>query len=406
MGKSKHSSLAINLLGFKKSIIFLGLLCCASCGSEEGLPQVGDTPEVGSNAPTTLPPPESDYEEATFKWGFADSTGRLVIAAKYDEVRSFGQEGLALVRQNGRWHFINQRGQQVGQDWRAAWPFREGLARVQSDDDLFGFVNRQGQIVIPTIFPAAGDFHEGHAWVRNEPGYGLIDSNGQIVIDPQYDKLSNLSHGRLVFEQDGQYGLRDFSQVIIPPTYDRLTDDGGQLRARQGKLYGYLQSDGKWQIEPAYQMASPFVDDRAAVMKDGQWQLIDLAGQNYLTQDYQQVFSAGEGLWIVEASGRYGAVDRGGQLVIALEYDEIQPFSSGLAAYSQNDLWGYLRPDGSQAFPAEFGLAWPFQGEQARVATRDGFVMIDQAGNIRIRPGYRDMKAFGELGLLPIQVYR
>ncbi|MEM6398365.1 MAG: WG repeat-containing protein [Bacteroidota bacterium] len=381
------------------------MISYSSCSPEEGLPQVGTSPESEGSAPI-LPPPEADYDEAEYKWGFADTTGRLAISGRFDEVRPFTKEGLALVRENGRWYFIDPQGQQIGQNWRTAWPYSEGLARVQSDQDSFGFVNTEGQLIIPATYLSAGDFAEGHAWIRTEAGYGLIDNSGQIVIEPQYEKLSDLSNGRLVFKQKEKYGLRNLQKVLIEPQYDRLTDDGDLLRAKQDKRHGYLSPDGRWLIEPAYQIATPFADDRAAVLLNGQWQLIDQSGKNYLKDEYQQVYSAGEGLWIVESNGQYGAIDTNGQLIIPLEYEEIQPFSSGLAVFSQDGLWGYLRPDGSQAFPPEFGLAWPFKDNLARVATRQGFVMIDKSGALKVRPLYRELRDFGEMGLVPVQLYR
>ncbi|MEM8584360.1 MAG: WG repeat-containing protein [Bacteroidota bacterium] len=383
------------------------VLCIFSCAPDQGS---NDYTSLGGSAqgdaPPTLPPPETDYEEAENKWGFADSLGRLQIPGQFDEVRPFTEEGLALVRKNGRWHFIDARGEQVGQDWRAAWPYSEGLARVQSDEDLIGFIGETAQVAILPTFLSAGDFQEGHAWVRTVSGFGLIDAEGQTVIEPQYEKLSDLTNGRLVFKQAEKYGLRDLDQILIAPQYDRLTDDGDLLRAREGRLYGYLQPDGEWMIEPAYQMASPFANGRATVLKEGEWQLIDVSGRNLLAADYQQLFPAGEQLWVVEADGAYGAVNADGRVVIDLVYDEIQPFSSGLAVYNKSNLWGYLEPDGTQAFPPEFMLAWPFKGELARVATRNGFVIIDKAGTVRIRPGYRDLRVFGELGLVPVQLFR
>lgn len=386
--------------------VFL-LLCLFSCGPDQGSDEYSSSEESAQgNAPPTLPPPETDYEEAENKWGFADSLGRLQILGQFDEVRPFTEEGLALVRKNGRWHFIDARGEQVGRDWRTAWPYHEGLARVQSDEDLIGFIDKTAQVAISPTFLAAGDFQEGHVWVRTANGFGLIDADGQTIIEPQYQKLSDLTNGRLVFKQADKYGLRDLDQILIEAQYDRLTDDGDLLRAREERLYGYLQPDGEWMIAPAYQMASPFANGRAAVLKEGEWQLIDVNGRNHLMADYQQVFPAGEQLWIVEDEGAYGAVNADGRVIIDLVYDEIQPFSSGLAAYNKGNLWGYLKPDSTEAFPPQFMLAWPFKGELARVATRNGFVMIDKAGTVRIRPGYRDLRVFGALGLVPVQLFR
>jgi hypothetical protein len=43
------------------------------------------------------------------KWGFIDKTGREVIPRKYDEAHDFS-EGLAAVKQNSKWGFIDNTG--------------------------------------------------------------------------------------------------------------------------------------------------------------------------------------------------------------------------------------------------------------------------------------------------------
>ena len=62
-----------------------------------------------SRETSELPPPETDYPEEPFKWGFMDLSGRQVIPAVFDEVRPFS-EGLAVVRLRGKWGFIDKQG--------------------------------------------------------------------------------------------------------------------------------------------------------------------------------------------------------------------------------------------------------------------------------------------------------
>ena len=47
-----------------------------------------------------------DYESPAGKWGFLDTTGQIVIPAKYDQVSGFA-EGLAPASLSGRWGYID-----------------------------------------------------------------------------------------------------------------------------------------------------------------------------------------------------------------------------------------------------------------------------------------------------------
>ncbi|QZY57530.1 WG repeat-containing protein [Crassaminicella profunda] len=46
------------------------------------------------------------------KYGFINKEGKLIIKAEYDKVRSFS-EGLAPVKINGRWGYIDKNGEKI-----------------------------------------------------------------------------------------------------------------------------------------------------------------------------------------------------------------------------------------------------------------------------------------------------
>ena len=83
------------------------------------------------------------------KYGYKDKkTGKIVIACNYDYVEHFS-EGLARVKLNGKWGFINKIGEEVitckydGVLW-----FSGGLAEVQLDGK-WGCLNYTGFLVVP-----------------------------------------------------------------------------------------------------------------------------------------------------------------------------------------------------------------------------------------------------------------
>ncbi|MEL6357956.1 MAG: WG repeat-containing protein [Bacteroidota bacterium] len=112
------------------------LLLCWSCQNDTH--QVADI-TTDPQSPHVL---ADDYEQEKYKWGFAKKSGELVIPDRYDEVRPFTPEGFALVREDGRWNFIDIKGRPISQaSWKLAWSFKSGFARVQSEEDLIGYLN-------------------------------------------------------------------------------------------------------------------------------------------------------------------------------------------------------------------------------------------------------------------------
>lgn len=124
------------------------------------------------------------------KWGFVDPKGKLVVEAEYDQVQSFSEK-LAAVQKGGApgdketWFYIRPNGE-TAFDKKFAWAgsFYDGLARVQTVDRItgkFGYVNRKGEMVIPTLFDEASDFRAGRAQVRIGMQRKVIDSQGKTV---------------------------------------------------------------------------------------------------------------------------------------------------------------------------------------------------------------------------------
>lgn len=82
-------------------------------------------------------------------------------------------------------------------EFRNADPFFEGLAAVQNDNGLWGFIDKTGQEVIPFIYTKKPwPFHSGLARVENKEGsVGFIDKKGELVIPTRYELASNFDKG-------------------------------------------------------------------------------------------------------------------------------------------------------------------------------------------------------------------
>ena len=361
-----------------------------------------------NTAPEPLPEVAADYEDNPYPWGFIDSTGNLVIRARYDEVRAFS-EGLALVRSKGRWGYINRTGQPaIPTTFRAAWPFTNGRARTQTDEGKFGFIDRDGNWIITAEYDELSEFSEDLAAFRQGENYGYISTTGAVIIEPQFSKAGPFANGQAIVAKDGQYGIiSSTGETVIDFYYDRLKPFSGALaRARVEGLYGYLDATGELIIEPAYRQASDFVNGVAAVAKANKWGLIDGKGESIMEPIYDQLFSAGEERWIAALGSEYYLLDNNGDRVINRPFQEIQPFSDGLAAYQLDELWGYLLPDGSTMGVPQYYLAWPFKNGIARVATRFGLGFINTKGNLlfRPRPQFFELRDFSE-GLAPAEIH-
>ena len=158
------------------------------------------------------------------KWGYVNGGGQLVINPQFDEAGGF-QEGRAPIcfstscippgytleqksslttfPDNSRWGFIDTSGKMVvTPQYGEVHGFSEGLAGVCSKPSSCGYIDGDGKVAIPMQFGDARSFSEGLAAVcvgkckhKNDGKFGFIDHSGHFVVNPQYDDVEDFKSG-------------------------------------------------------------------------------------------------------------------------------------------------------------------------------------------------------------------
>lgn len=122
-------------------------------------------------------------------------------------------EGWALVKDQGKYGFIDQAGNSSEIKYEEALPFEEGLAAVKLDTK-WGYIDLDLKPVIPFMFEKAEPFYQGKASVKRGGKWGMIDRNGKRLINYNYDlafefedtnKVASGHEPLAAVVQDGKY---------------------------------------------------------------------------------------------------------------------------------------------------------------------------------------------------------
>lgn len=149
-----------------------------------------------------------DIAVATEKWETKEKFETNLIGMeqyqRYLRVTDFSfHEGLAISEKKydpsskSYYGFVDRNGNVIiDYKYISAGPFSQGLARVMGMNEKFGFINKKGETVIPFIYDYAEDFHDGIARVAvYHSGFGskcnvsCINRKGELLIDCVYDDL-------------------------------------------------------------------------------------------------------------------------------------------------------------------------------------------------------------------------
>lgn len=218
-----------------------------------------------------------EKKEQQGKWGYCNAAGLLVIPVQFTNT-TFFNEGMAGVEINDKWGFINTKGKIVVQPvYDTVGYFSQGLAVVAKNGN-YGYINVKGDEVIKLQYTNAEAFENGYARVfekyasknNNKKSITrLINLQGKTVTDARYDIETNFSNGLLsfsladaTFEESFIYGLINTNgQIVVPPTYREIAHfSNGLARVMVYKRhpfydeyvphYGYIDTKGKEVIKP------------------------------------------------------------------------------------------------------------------------------------------------------------
>jgi hypothetical protein len=106
-----------------------------------------------------------------------------------------------------RWGYIDENGDTlIPPQFDEARPFIGGLAAVRIDDK-WGFVNRLGELQVTPLYEKCEDFTEGLAAVQWYGRWGYIDSTGAFVIMPRFQDAGPFQKGVAAVRLGARRGL-------------------------------------------------------------------------------------------------------------------------------------------------------------------------------------------------------
>lgn len=192
---------------------------------------------------------------------FGEVLGTLGGSVNYDDT---SEQLIQYVDESaGLYGYLNPDGSvAVEAAYPSVYPFSGGYTAVRDESGLAGFINTEGELVIPCQFAlvTSGFNYEGYAVVGTagttpnplhyDGKLGLINTAGELVVPMEYDYLQNVSDGLALFA--------------------RIEEDGTVVK-------GYLSPDGTEHVPellaslPENQLPAPFVNGRAPFL-DGDLQ--------------------------------------------------------------------------------------------------------------------------------------
>lgn len=315
---------------------------------------------------------------------------------KYDYYSSQIREGLIVVSVDYKYGYINVNGEEIIPcRYDDAYFFVDGLAVVAKEEGYrksYGVINTKGEVVAPFKYCSIDDFNKGVSIVavsennNDDVKYGLINTSGEEILPCEYDDIKNFDNNLFLIRKgywlDATFGLVNMrGQIVLPCEYKEIEAfKNGTSRVRK--------SDGS---------------------KD-KYGIIDESGELVVSCEYDFIGNIHEGLYELQKEvgdrNKYGIFNSKDQLMLPCEYDYIGQFENGYIKLYKSIKDGYLdkvglvNAEGKFILPCEYGDVFVCNNGLAIIQKGEldvaRFGVINNSGEIIVPCKYYEIRRFYE----------
>ncbi len=228
-----------------------------------------------------------------------------------------------------------------------------------------GYITSDGKWHIKPRYHEGESFNEGFALAERKEQLRYLDCEGNALEVPdRFEIGSDFVNGLAVVQAESDAGWlygylnTDGAYAIEPRFHDAYVFRGGRaiVMSEEG-TYGYIDRDGTSVVPMIYQSAWQFNSGRAFVMGDDDyWRMIDSDGDFVLLDEkYAQARPFENGLARVYKIGQgWTFIDSNGEKLTRIVYDDVAPFMNGYAPVLLGENWGLINREGEQVIECQF----------------------------------------------------
>lgn len=367
--------------------------------------------------------------------GLITREGELRSEAKYREIQ-VDQKSIKA-RMPDEWHILdaqNKLSEIIGAD--SVVSLGEGLYKIE-DAGLVRLVNRNFKLLLPDPFSDIKSLQNGLAVYKQGNEYGVVKKNGEIVLQPAFQKIiledthiltlekgvdkpswwlrdtlgqRKNSRGYDLIQQkegsifpvikNGYWGvINDAGVEIVACVYDSILESShSQLAVKFKGQYGIISLQEEWLAFPQQHKVKLLNQDRYFKQSGRVLFLCSFSGTVlYFTSNpivvkenhFIESVSTG-GTWTINFDGRI--VSR--QLPPSEPTEEIFPSTEGLRGIKKNGKYGFIDDQGRLRIANRYENIKPFTEGLAAIKIRNKWGFINRDEKIMIQPAYEEVSPF------------
>ena len=333
------------------------MLLCLSCSREQ------------EHHVQFIPFQESDNS----LWGLISPDGKVLFNEEFKEKPTVVRDDRFMVRNaDGLWEIYTaeEKPQKIGTEYAFASMFNNGKALVAEKGKCVSLIDTKGKTikvldkVDGKTVDAVERYSEGYAIFKSGNYVGVIDDNGNKVVEPEYLKMYSCSDGKFIalhkkYEKEAKKDsstnlkfdiLNTSGKVLFSISMNKYKDFGGgfqngyldvYLEAKNEKCGGIINDKGEIVIKPTTKIkkVGQIRNDYFTYNNGDGWGVMNLKGETVIRAKYDLLYFANDDMMVAMTKK-----DGGSQ-----EYKYINMKDETIGTDTYDDAYPFYMLDGSHA---------------------------------------------------------
>lgn len=265
---------------------------------------------------------------------------------------------------------------------------------------LWGMMNSKGKVVIQPQYDAIGEFKEyGYAIMQSKGRVGLLNQFGSEVLPAQYDDVKILDSLLFAVLDVSDWAVIDIEgKVILKNGYEQIQIWKGEfIGFKKNRKWGLADTNGKILSSPKYDKIELFKDDFFLTKIGEKKGLLSLSGKEILENKSDEIKIYNPNLFFFYHKKKWGAVDQNGQTLLRPSFQSFYTLSDNfIKLISNNRVYLYSVSNQKLITKGEYETYYSFSKKHVLAKNKRKLGLINAFGNKILNVKYDEIQSFAK----------
>lgn len=310
-------------------------------------------------------------------------------------------DGYFPLKINDVWFYYDLNGNKILEDsFSQAEPFIHGVALVSNFGKRY-LIDVKGNQQLKEKAEHLQHFHYPFIITKNKSGVGILDLDGNWIIQPEYDKIEwNDSSDLIIVRKNDKYGIfHRNGQIVQKPVWDKLFHfkNSNSTIGEKGNSTYILTSSGK-SIKLDNDLKPGKFENGFVAIKQGREKIImNESGEKLFSIKAKRIRHIGKNIFLAFEKDSFSMVSNTGEIIYKTKDTLVYDFDeSETCIWKGNDGYYYVNTRGELMFHTTYQKAESFRNNMACVMINNKWGLIDRQGKWILEPSYSSLKILGD----------